>query len=70
MNAYQEFEIFTAEIPAIPGCLAWGETLEQTYQNAIEAIESCLEEREKVAAIDLPKPRFGSVNVYRRPVNA
>jgi predicted RNase H-like HicB family nuclease len=57
MKNSEEFEIdyyqdedgfFTAQVPAIPGCLAWGKTLEETYKNAIEAIESCLEAREKL----------------------
>lgn len=57
MKNYQEFEInyfqdedgmFTAEIPAIRGCIAWGKSLEEAYRNAVDAIESCLEAREKV----------------------
>ena len=60
MKKYQEFDInyfqdedgmFTAEVPAIPGCMAWGKTLEKTHQNAIQAIESCLEARGKLAKI-------------------
>jgi predicted RNase H-like HicB family nuclease len=59
MKGYQEYDIsyfqdedgmFTAEVPAIRGCLAWGKTLPETYQNAVDAIESCLEARGKVAA--------------------
>ena len=37
---------FTAEVPAIHGCVAWGKTLRETYKNAVKAIESCLEARE------------------------
>jgi len=79
MKNYQEFEInyfqdedgmFTAEVPAIRGCIAWGKTLEKTYRNAIEAIESCLEAREKVAKGKLKRPRYAGLNIYRRPVNA
>ena len=42
MKTYQEFAIdycqdeegcFTAQVPAIPGCLAWGKTLQETYKN-------------------------------------
>ena len=60
MKNYQEFDInyfpdedgmFTAEVPAIRGCIAWGKTLEKTYQNAIQAIESCLEARGKLAKL-------------------
>jgi predicted RNase H-like HicB family nuclease len=57
MKTYQEFAIhyfqdedgmFNAEVPAIRGCVAWGKTLEEAYRNAVEAIESCLEAREKI----------------------
>jgi predicted RNase H-like HicB family nuclease len=59
MKKHQEFEInyyqdedgvFTAEVPAIRGCIAWGRTLKEAYRNAVDAIESCLEVRRKVAA--------------------
>jgi predicted RNase H-like HicB family nuclease len=59
MKKYQEFDInyyqdedgiFTAEVPSIRGCVAWGKTLPQAYRNAVDAIESCLEARKKVAA--------------------
>ncbi len=79
MKKYQEFEInyyqdedgiFTAEVPAIRGCVAWGKTLEETYRHAVDAIESCLEARQKIAATRLRKPRYAGVNVYRRPVHA
>jgi predicted RNase H-like HicB family nuclease len=59
MKAAAEFEInyfqdedgmFTAEVPAIRGCVAWGKTLRECYRNAIDAIESSLEAREKVPA--------------------
>jgi predicted RNase H-like HicB family nuclease len=79
MKNYQEFEInyyqdedgmFTAVVPAIRGCVASGRTLREAYRNAVEAIESCLEARQKVAAIKLRKSRYGGVNIYRRPVNA
>lgn len=77
MKKYQEFDInyyqdedgvFTAQVPAIRGCVASGKTLEEAYRNAIDAIESCLEAREKVAALKSRKSRYGGVNVYRRPV--
>ena len=78
MKKYQEFDInyyqdedgiFTAQVPAIRGCVASGNTLEQAYQNAIDAIESCLEAREKVAALKLRKSRYTRLNVYRRPAS-
>jgi predicted RNase H-like HicB family nuclease len=51
INYFQDEDgMFTAEAPAIRGCVAWGKTLEETYRNAVDAIESCLEAREKVAA--------------------
>jgi predicted RNase H-like HicB family nuclease len=59
MKAAAEFEInyfqdedgmFTAEVPAIRSCVAWGKTLRECYRNAIDAIESSLEAREKVPA--------------------
>jgi predicted RNase H-like HicB family nuclease len=79
MKTYQEFDIdyfqdedgiFTAQVPAIRGCVASGKTLEEAYQNAVEAIESCLEARRKVGDLKLRKSRYTGVNVYRRPVNA
>lgn len=79
MKTYQEFDIdyfqdedgmFTACVPAIKGCLAWGKTLDEAYRNVIDAIESCLEAREKVASLKLRKPRYSGLNIYRRPVHA
>ena len=79
MKAYQEFEInyfqdedgcFTAEVPAIRGCVAWGKTLEEAYRNAVEAIESCLEARAKIGVKKQRKLRYAGVNVYRRAVHA
>jgi predicted RNase H-like HicB family nuclease len=79
MKCYQEYAIdyfqdedgmFTAEVPAIPGCLAWGKTLREAHRNAIDAIESCLEARAKVAARLPRKSRYTGLNLYRRPVHA
>ncbi len=79
MKNYQEFEInyfqdedgmFTAEVPAIHGCVAWGKTLVEAYRNTVDAIESCLEAREKIGAKKIRKPRYGGLNIYRRPVHA
>ena len=33
---------YWAEIPAIPGCVTQGETLEELRQNIHEAVEACL----------------------------
>ena len=62
--------MFTAEVPAIRGCVAWGKTLPATYRNVVVAIESCLEARAKVAAKKVRKPRYAGLNIYRRPVHA
>lgn len=79
METYQEFEIdyfqdedgvFTAQVPAIPGCVASGKTLQQAFRNAVEAIESCLEARRKVGALKFRKTRYTGLNVYRRTVHA
>lgn len=79
MKEYQEFDInyfqdedgiFTAVVPAIRGCVASGKTLEEAYRNAVDAIESCLEARKKVAATKLRKARYNGLNVYRRPSHA
>jgi hypothetical protein len=42
----------------------------EAYQNAVDAIESCLEARAKVAGRKSRKPRYAGVNIYRRPVHA
>ncbi len=79
MKAHHEFEIdyfqdedgfFTAQVPAIPGCIASGKTLRQAYRNAVDAIESCLEARRKVGAMKLRKSRYAGLNVYRHAVHA
>jgi len=79
MKEYQQFEIdyfqdedgcFTAQVAAIPGCIASGKTLREAYRNAVEAIESCLEARRKVGAMKLRKPRYRGLNVYRPAIHA
>jgi predicted RNase H-like HicB family nuclease len=79
MKDYQEFDInyfqdedglFTAVVPAIKGCIASGKTLEEAYRNAVDAIESCLEARQKVAATKLRKAKYSGLNIYRKPLNA
>lgn len=79
MKEHHEFEInyfqdedgfFTAQVPAIPGCIASGRTLQEAYRNAIDAIESCMEARRKLGAMKLRRPRYAGLNVYRHPVHA
>jgi predicted RNase H-like HicB family nuclease len=41
---------FWAEVPAIPGCVSQGETMDELLVNLREAIEGCL-------AIDIEPPR-------------
>ncbi len=62
--------MFTAEVPAIRGCVAWGKTLREAHQNAVDAIESCLEARMKIGARKSRKPRYVGLNLYRRPLHA
>ena len=33
---------FWAEVPAIPGCMTQGDTLDELLQNLYEAVEGCL----------------------------
>ena len=79
MKSYQEYAIdyfqdedgmFTAEVPAIRGCVAWGKTLREAHLNAVDAIESCLEARATMNARKRSKPRYAGVNIYRRLVDA
>jgi predicted RNase H-like HicB family nuclease len=79
MRKYLEFEInyyqdedgvFTAVVPAIRGCVASGKTLESAYRNTVDAIESCLEARQKVASLKMKRNRYSGLNTYRRPVYA
>ncbi|HEY3319985.1 MAG TPA: type II toxin-antitoxin system HicB family antitoxin [Planctomycetota bacterium] len=79
MKKHREFEIdyfqdedgyFTAQIPAIPGCIASGKSLQEAYKNAVDAIESCLEARRVVGAMKLRKPRYAGLNLYRRTIHA
>ncbi|MGH6870746.1 MAG: type II toxin-antitoxin system HicB family antitoxin [Rhizomicrobium sp.] len=43
---------FWGEVPAIPGCVSQGETIEELMTNIHEAIEGCL-------AVDVAEPRPG-----------
>jgi antitoxin HicB len=78
MKSHQQFAIdyfqdedgkYTAQVPAIPGCLAWGDSLEDAHRAAIEAIESCLEARAEVGA-PIADTRYDGLNVYHRSAHA
>ncbi len=56
--------VFTAVVPAIKGCIVSGETLEEAYKNATEAIESCLEARKAIQK-DFEITPYEKVNTYR-----
>lgn len=46
INYFQDEDgVFTAMVPQIKWCIASGATQEEAYNNAVEAIESCLEAR-------------------------
>lgn len=51
---------YTAECPAIPGCISEGDSVEETLCNIKEAIEGCLE---TLAAQQQPVPVNGDVIV-------
>jgi predicted RNase H-like HicB family nuclease len=40
---------FWAKVPAIPGCVSQGETLEEVKANILDALEGCLAAREEMA---------------------
>lgn len=40
---------FWAKVPAIPGCVSQGETLEEVKANILDALEGCLAVREEAA---------------------
>ena len=43
---------FWAEVPAVPGCAAQGDTMDELLRNLHEAIESCL-------SVDIAEPKPG-----------
>ena len=43
---------FWAKVPAIPGCVSQGETLEEVKANIIDALQGCLAVREEMALED------------------
>jgi predicted RNase H-like HicB family nuclease len=40
---------YWAKVPAIPGCVSQGETLEEVRANILDALEGCLAVREEMA---------------------
>jgi predicted RNase H-like HicB family nuclease len=40
---------YWAKVPAVPGCVSVGETLEEVKANILDALESCLAVREEMA---------------------
>jgi predicted RNase H-like HicB family nuclease len=40
---------FWAKVPAIPGCVSQGETLEEVRANILDALQGCLAVREEMA---------------------
>lgn len=40
---------YWAKVPAIPGCVSQGETLEEVRQNIVDALQGCLSVREEMA---------------------
>jgi predicted RNase H-like HicB family nuclease len=44
---------YWAEVPALPGCMTQGETMDEVMTNVREAIEGWL-------AVDLPQPKPGT----------
>lgn len=56
---------YTAMVPSIPGCVTWGETIEEAIEMAKDAIIGCLEvlREEGVAIIDDSETLEYSVNL-------
>jgi len=43
---------FWAKVPAIPGCVSQGETLDEVKANILDALQACLEVAQEPAAED------------------
>ncbi|KKS53730.1 MAG: hypothetical protein A2445_01920 [Candidatus Jacksonbacteria bacterium RIFOXYC2_FULL_44_29] len=41
-------DVFTASCPALPGCISWGKTYDEAYQNIKEAVLCYLEGWERL----------------------
>lgn len=57
---------YFATVPALPGCVTEGDTLEETKKNLIEAIELYLETLEELG---LPMPESKSTKTIRTQVS-
>jgi predicted RNase H-like HicB family nuclease len=45
---------YWAKVPAIPGCVSQGETLEEVRSNILDALAGCLSVREEMALTEAP----------------
>jgi predicted RNase H-like HicB family nuclease len=45
---------YWAKVPAIPGCVSQGDTLEEVKANIVDALEGCLAVREETAMQEAP----------------
>lgn len=45
---------YWAKVPAMPGCVSQGETLDEVKANILDALEGCLAVREEMAAREAP----------------
>jgi len=72
INYFQDEDgIFTATVPQIRGCIASGVTQEEAYENAITAIDSCLEARTTIlSAIGKIKATNRSFSTYKARIHA
>jgi len=65
INYFQDEDgVFTAVVPAIRGCVASGKSLEEAYKNACDAIESCIEARQKISNQNLEPDSYENFNRY------
>lgn len=70
----EEGKIFTASVPAVPGCHAQGGTYEEAQKNIKEALELCLEESKSnkwyAQRISFPveTKKEGSFSIFNLPV--
>ena len=65
IDYYQDEDgVFAAVVPALPGCIASGKTLEDAYRHVKEAIESCLEVRKELK-MPIGNDAYRGKNVYR-----
>lgn len=66
INYFQDEDgVFTAVVPAIKGCVSSGKTLNEAYENAKIAIESCLEARAIIEDNLKIKNDYQSINLFK-----